>query len=177
MGDKVPKLEEGEITDKPFTCTASIRDNPTPQERLAALLRRIDTARASCKLGAVELRPVPASTDPLHVSRGPATVPTTGVFSGALMRSAAPSNTMFGFQGPSGFVQGYAGGNTGYGDGSSGPGPFQAALGGSVMAHGAGNPGSGPVPVVRGRGRDNRTAGPVQQLSSECQRRRFNPGK
>lgn len=179
MGDKVSKLEEGELIDKPPAPAASIFTPLTSQERLAALLRRIDTARTTYKLGAVELRPASTSSMPLNVPSGHLFQTPTGTSFGPLTRSGAPSDTMFGYQGPSRVPQGYNGGNAGFGNGNPGPptshGPL-SVVGGGAMAHVAGNPAPGPVPVIRGGGRDSRNAGPAQQLSSECQRRRFNPG-
>lgn len=186
MGDKVPKLEEGELIDKPptparsvFRPTASTLNVQTPRVPLAELLRRIDTARTTYKLGAVELRPGSTSTSPLTFSPSHPCATPAGTSFGPLTRPAALSDTMFGYQGPSRVAQGYDGGNAGFGNGNPGPPPSErprSIFGIGPMARVAESPAPGPVPVIRGGGRDSCNAGPVQQLSSECQRRRFNPG-
>ncbi|KAJ4419560.1 hypothetical protein N0V82_004863 [Gnomoniopsis sp. IMI 355080] len=181
MGDKTLKLEleEGQVLDTPPSRVAPILANATPQERLAAVLRRIDTARTTYKLGAVELRP--GSTTPRPV---PPSLPTilTGQSTGpSTTRPAATyPDTMFNYPGPPRLPQNYTGGDTGYGNGNPPPGPsraFQPSSSGRGVANGTGNPTltPGPFPVVRGGDREGRSGGPVQQLSSECQRRRFNP--
>lgn len=178
MGDQVPKLEEGELIERPCTRAASVLNNLTSQERLAELMRRIDTARTTYKLGAVELRLGPTSSDPHNTLLRPFTA-ATGLSLRPPTHSAAPFDTMFGYPGPSRVPEGYHGGNAGFANGNPGPPPSygpQSVFSGGVRAHVAGSPAPGPEPLVRGGGRDSRSAGPVQQLSSECQRRRFNPG-
>lgn len=182
MGNKAPDLNEGDVLDPPPARVAPVFANATPQQRLAALLRRIDTARNTCKLGAAELRPAStashtAAPPPLPPPPPPGLPTMLPGFFGPPARPVAHPDTMSGYPGSWRLPQNYTGENIAYGDGGTGRSrAYQSLAADGGMGNGDGSATQSLSPAVRNRGREGRNAGPVQQLSFECQRRRFNPG-
>lgn len=165
--------EPGEVPDPPALPpgrVAPVLANATPQERLAAILRRLKADEAPIRTpnvqravghhhvgGGMGAPPPPAYPAPLP--------PPTGPGAGSLPTRPSAMHGYGGF----GFPQGFAGGTTGpvgYGSPGSFPGPVHT--GPEIVVQKG---------VLRGGKRPNINLplGAVQQLSLACQARKFNP--